>query len=183
MEEAGVGAVGVEEALLLLPADPLAILLVLSCHPLQLRGGTATLCEEVAAGVGHGGLGGAHHGGAAVHGGAGDVSDAPLPEVTLEVRCPGVKGEAELDEGEVGAGGPGLAQLLAGHLVGDRLAQDQVVHVGDAEARLLEQLTAVGGGARSGLGQWRQDGWWDVRDLMHWSSIRTWNMDNSLAWS
>ena len=150
MEEAGVGAVGVEPALLLLPAPPLAILLVTSLHPLQLRRGAATLCEEVAAGVGHGRLGGAHHGGAAVHGGAGHRGDAPAPQVALEVGLPGVEGVAALHEGEVGAGGVGLAQPLAGHLVLRRLRCHQVIEIGHAELGLSEVGAAGGGGG--GLG-------------------------------
>ena len=138
MEEAGVGAVGVEEALLLLPAPVLAILLVSSRHPLQLRGGAATLCEEVAAGVGHGRLGGAHHGGAAVLGGAGHGLDAPHPQVAQEVGLPGVEGVAALHEGEVGAGGVGLAQPLAGHLIVRFLPPLQVAQMGLAEPRLFK---------------------------------------------
>ena len=118
MEEAGVGGVGVEPALLLLPAPRLALLLVTCRNPFQLLGrAAAVVLEEVAAGVWHGRLGGAHHGGAAVHGGAGHRGDAPHPQVALEVGLPGVEGVAALHEGEVGAGGVGLAQVLAGHLV------------------------------------------------------------------
>ena len=53
----------------------------------------------------------------------------------------------ELHEGEVGAGGVGLAQPLAGHLVVRGLGCHQVIEIGHAELGLSEVGAAGRGGA------------------------------------
>ena len=67
-----------------------------------------------------------------------DLRDAPLPQIALKIRFPGLQRVFVLHESEMAALGVTLAELLTVDLVLGRLPVDQVGQAGDTELCLLE---------------------------------------------